>query len=116
MSVISDWQEARPRDIIQTASELNKVDRTVFPSMVRNELESAFNTASKDLLTGENRNIGAKFRQNVYGNDQQKQNLKAMFRGISEAQGIPPELEPCLVQVHKLLCVEWRHKKLELVK
>ncbi len=91
MSVISDWQEARPRDIIQTASELNKVDRTVFPSMVRNELESAFNTASKDLLTGENRNIGAKFRQNIYGNDQQKQNLKAMFRGISEAQGLPPE-------------------------
>lgn len=91
MSVISDWQEARPRDIIQTANELNKVDKTVFPAMIRNELESAFNTASKDLLTGENRNIGAKFRQNIYGNDQQKQNLKAMFRGISEAQDLPPE-------------------------
>ncbi len=90
LSVLTDIKSARPRTISQVATELNKVDKTVFPSMVRVVLDNSFDKASKKLLSGENRNAGALFAKEVYGTPQQAENLQAMIKQTALSNGNNP--------------------------
>ncbi len=92
ISVLTDYKSVRPKDIRQVATELGKIDTTVFPSMVRVVLDNAFDKASKKLLSGENRNMGALFTKEIYGTPQQAKNLRAMIEQSAIANNGNPKL------------------------
>jgi hypothetical protein len=50
--------------------------------LVRNYLETAYNSAARDLQTGPNQASGAKFRAAVAGNPQQRTNLQAAVEAL----------------------------------
>lgn len=92
LSVVSNYKEVRPATIRKVAEELGKIDKDVFPQMVRVMLDVKFDKAAEDLISGPQRNIGAKFRKSVYGTPQQKANLEEAVKQSAKLQGKNPEV------------------------
>lgn len=90
IAAVSNIDTVRPQDIKQVASELNKVDKTLFPSIVKVYLQKNLDKSTKELISGAPQNVGAKFRKAIYGTDQQKENLKELISQVAVSNNQNP--------------------------
>lgn len=67
-----------PEDIKRTIELLRRKDPTVAADWTRQELQGAFNQASREKIAGGNQFGGANFAANITGNKAQKDNLQAL--------------------------------------
>lgn len=69
-------------EIADAVSSLAERNPRVARDLVRVQLETTFNNAAKELQTGANQAVGAKFRTAIVGNPQQAKNLEVAVKAL----------------------------------
>ena len=80
-------------EISQTIGALAKKSPRVASDLVRVHMESVFNQASRELISGANSAGGAKFRAALVGNPQQAANLEAAVRALPHGDQVWPGIQ-----------------------
>lgn len=70
------------RETADTTAALMRQNPEAARALVRTRLEDQFNQSSRDLQGGPNAQGGAKFRRDVYGTQEMRENVGAALRGL----------------------------------
>jgi len=89
IEAITDPDNANAESISIVYSSLNKQDKTVFPKIAKNWLESAGDRAQKISTKGEMPlSAGVKFVQQLRGTPEKKKVLNSVLDGVANAKGV----------------------------
>jgi hypothetical protein len=91
VQAIADAKVARPENIRELYTHLNKQDPKAFPGIAKTYLENAFDQAAQKVQAGDNRMVGANFAKAVFGTPQEEANLLEVMRGVAKANGKDPD-------------------------
>lgn len=90
IDILANPTAATPGTIRHIARNLSAEDPTVFQDFVGNHLRQRFDAATKEMRSGEQLEMGPKFRQAIFGTDQEKANLRTMIEEAARASGNDP--------------------------
>jgi hypothetical protein len=91
--VLSDSTKYGPADVARVADDLNKVDPTAFPSLVKHKFSAASGEAQKAVEGRVPPTAPAQFAEDVAGaaNTPKRANFEATMKGVARAHGLPEE-------------------------
>jgi len=74
------------QEVSDAISRITNIDPKTTQALVRQHLETSFNKATKDLVSGPNQYGAAKFASNIAGTEQQASNLEAAIRALPDGE------------------------------